>query len=490
MINHSAFLSASPFSHIQIMAEEKTQLIRGLTLIDTISLVVGTIIGTGIFLKTAIMSQNVGTPGLVLAAWVAAGVLSLAGALTYAELGVLLPKAGGEYVYLRKAYGDAPAFFYGWMRFVIGSPGSIASLAAGFAIFFTSFFNMSEPWVTREINLFGNSMPWKFGPAQIVAVVITLIFAAINCAGVAFGGRVQSVLTFAKVLGISAIVIGVFLFTPSVEWGVVPAELRTMNLTGVQAFGAAMLAALWAYDGWNNMPMAAGEVKNPGRNIPIALVGGMIIILIIYCTTNLAYFHALPVDEIAASTSAKPVATRAVETFLGPIGAKFVTVAIMLSILGALNGSTLTGARVPYAMARDGLFFPRMANLNARARVPAFSLFVQGVIASILALLGTFDQLTNYVVFASWIFYGLTTAAVFVLRRKMPDAARPYRTLGYPIMPVVFVLVAVWLIINTLQTNPVEAGAGLLLIALGLPFYLYYRRSAKPIAIAEAESGD
>lgn len=463
------------------MAEEKHQLIRGLTLIDTISLVVGTIIGTGIFLKTAVMSQNVGTPGLVLAAWVAAGVLSLAGALTYAELGVLLPKAGGEYVYLRKAYGDAPAFLYGWMRFVVGSPGSIASLGAGFAIFFTSFFGISEPWVTTEVNVFGAVMPWRFGPAQIVAMGAILTFASINCIGVAFGGRVQSVLTFAKVLGISIIVVGVFLFTPSVGWGVVPTELRTANLTGVQAFGAAMLAALWAYDGWNNMPMAAGEVRNPGRNVPIALIGGMIVILLIYCATNYAYFHALPIDEIAASTAAKPVATRAVETFLGEGGAKFVTVAIMISILGALNGSTLTGARVPYAMAHDGMFFKRMSELNARARVPAFSLMVQGVIASLLALLGTFDQLTNYVVFASWIFYGMTTAAVFLLRRKMPDAARPYRTLGYPVMPVVFVLVALWLIINTLQTNPVEAGAGLLLIALGVPLYLYYRRSAKPM---------
>lgn len=470
--------------------DDKRQLIRGLTLLDTISLVVGTIIGTGIFLKTAVMAQNVGTPGLVLVAWVAAGVLSLAGALTYAELGVLLPRAGGEYVYLRASYGDAPAFLYGWMRFVVASPGSIASLAAGFAIFFTSFFGISEPWVTTEVGIFGQRMPWRFGWAQVVAVAVILLFAAINCAGVVFGGRVQSALTLAKVLGISMIVGGVFLFTPSVEWGVLPPELRTANLTGVQAFGAAMLAALWAYDGWNNMPMAAGEVQRPGRNIPIALIAGMILILIIYCATNLAYFHALPITEIVSSTSAQPVATRAVETFLGPLGAKFVTVAIMISILGALNGSTLTSARVPYAMARDGLFFARIGELNAHARVPAFSLIIQGLLASVLALLGTFDQLTNYVVFASWIFYGMTTAAVFRLRRKMPDAERPYRTLGYPVIPVIFVLVAIWLLVNTLQTNPVEAGAGLLLIALGLPLYFYYRRSARAVRIAEAESGD
>ncbi len=461
------------------MSQDKNQLIRGLTLVDTTSLVVGTIIGTGIFLKTAVMSQNVGTPGMVLAAWVAAGVLSLAGALTYAELGALLPKAGGEYVYLRTAYGDAPAFFYGWMRFVVGSAGSIASLAAGFAIFFTSFFGLSEPWVSRELHILGRSMPWHFGPAQIVAVGVILLFSGINCARVALGGRVQSVLTFAKVLGMSAIVIGVFLFTPGVAWESLPSAIRTPNLTGVQAFGAAMLAALWAYDGWNNMPMAAGEVQNPQRNVPIALIGGMIVVLLIYCATNLAYFHALPIGEIASSTSASPVATKAVETFLGPIGAKFVTIAITVSIIGALNGSILTGARVPFAMARDGLFFKSIGNLSEGSRVPVLSLVIQAIWASVLALLGTFDQLTNYVIFASWIFYGMTTTAVFVLRRKMRDVDRPYKTLGYPVMPVVFVLVAIWLLINTLQTNPVEAAAGLFLIGLGLPLYLYYRRSGR-----------
>lgn len=452
-----------------------TQLVRGLTLTDTTSLVVGTIIGTGLFLKTAIMSQNVGTPQLVLLAWVAAGVMSLAGALTYAELGVLLPRAGGEYVYLRRAYGNAPAFLYGWMRFVVGSTGSIASLAAGFAIFFTSVFGWSAPWVTKELSAFGQDLTWRFGPAQIIAVGIILVFSAINCVGVVFGGRVQSALTVAKVTGISAIVIGVFLFTTSVEWGALPGEMRTANLTSIQAFGAAMLAALWAYDGWNNMPMAAGEVQNPGRNVPIALIGGMIIILIIYCTTNLAYFHALPITEIAASNASKPVATKAVETFLGPIGAKFVTIAIMVSITGALNGSILTGARVPFAMARDGLFFSSLGSLNQKSHVPVISIVIQAVIASALAILGTFDQLTNYVVFASWIFYGLTTAAVFVLRRKMPTAPRPYRTLGYPVMPVVFVCVAIWLIVNTLQTNPVESAAGIVLIAIGLPLYFFFR---------------
>jgi len=461
------------------MTQEKPQLIRGLNLPDTISLVVGTIIGTGIFLKTSVMAQNVGTPGLVLGAWLAAGVLSLAGALTYAELGVLLPRAGGEYVYLRKAYGDAPAFMYGWMRFIVASSGSIASLAVGFSIFFTSLFRINEPWTTRNVNLFGSGLEWQFGWTQIVAIAVIVAFTGINCIGVAFGGRVQSVLTLAKVLGISVIVAGVFLYSNGADWQSLGAELRTPNLTGIQAFGAAMLAALWAYDGWNNMPMAAGEVRNPHRNVPIALIGGMIIILAIYLMTNLAYFHALPIGEIAASNASDPVPTKAVRAFLGPIASNFVSIAIMISILGALNGSILTGARVPFAMARDGLFFAKLGALSRGSHVPVPSLIIQGLWAAILAMLGTFDQLTNYVIFASWIFYGMTTAAVFMLRRRMPDAPRPYRTIGYPVMPVVFVLVALWLLINTLQTNPVEAFTGLIVIALGLPLYFYFRRHSR-----------
>ena len=381
------------------------------------------------------------------------------------------------FAYLRAAYGDARAFLFGWMRFAVGSAGSIASLAAGFAIFFTSLLGLSAPWVRQTFRLFGSDLVWQFGWAQLVAVAAIVVFSAINCAGVVFGGRVQSALTVAKVTGILAIVVGVFLFAPPVtSWEALSPELRTPGLSWVQAFGAAMLAALWAYDGWNNMPMAAGEVQDPGRNVPRALIFGMLVVLVVYGSVNLAYFYALPIGEIAAANASSPVATKAVQTFLGPLSAQLVAVAIMVSIIGALNGSILSSARVPFAMARDGLFFRRLGELNAGARVPAWSIVIQAVWASVLAMLGTFDQLTNYAVFASWIFYGLTTSAVFVLRRKMPDAPRPYRTVGYPVMPLVFILVAVWLVVNTLQTNPVESAIGLLLIALGLPLYFYYRR--------------
>jgi APA family basic amino acid/polyamine antiporter len=244
-----------------------------------------------------------------------------------------------------------------------------------------------------------------------------------------------------------------------------------------------MLAALWAFDGWNNMPMAAGEVRDPGRNIPRALIMGMAIVLLVYGVVNLAYCYALPMSEIADSSStfhdtALPVASKAARTFLPRFGAQWVAIAALLSTIGALNGSILTGARIPYAMARDGLFLARFARLGEHSAVPVASILLQGFWAALLVVSATFDQLTDCVIFAGLIFYAITTAAVFVLRRKMPGAPRPYKTLGYPVVPMLFVAVAVWLLINTLRTNPKESAAGLCLIALGLPVYYWQRRNS------------
>jgi len=443
----------------------RRELVRGLGLVSTTSLVVGTIIGTGVFLKTARMAQAAGTPALVLLAWVAAGLLSLAGALSYAELGAMLPAAGGEYVYLRAAYGDLPAFLFGWMRLAVGSTGSIASFGAAFATFLSALWPLDSVWTRR-----------------FVSVGVILLFTSINCLRVTIGGRVQAVLTLAKVLAIASIAIGVFFFSPSATWEHLHAPAGVPAWCGFPAFGAAMLSALWAFDGWNNMPMAAGEVRDPGRNIPLALIGGMAIVLGVYGLLNLAYCYALPIDAIAASSStlhgtALPVASKAAQTFLPRFGAQLVAIAALLSTIGVLNGSILTGARIPYAMARDGLFFARFAQLGQRSAVPVPSIVLQGTWASVLVLSATFDQLTDCVIFAGMIFYSATTAAVLVLRKKQPDTPRPYKTLGYPAVPLLFIVVAVWLLINTLSTNPVESVAGLGLIALGLPVYYWQRRN-------------
>ncbi len=462
------------------MADAKDQLIRGLTLTDTTALVIGTVIGTGVFLKTAPMAQDTGTPMLVMAAWVAAGLLSLAGALTYAELGAMLPQAGGEYVYLRHSYGEGAAFLFGWQRFIVAGSASIASLGTGFAIFLAAFLPLNTVWAQRQFSLFGQDINWQFGAKQLVAVGVILLLSGINCLTVAFGGKVQSVLTVLKIAGILLVIGGVFFFAPEVTWSNLANPAGAPAWSGFAAFGTAMLAALWAYDGWNNMPMASGEVQNPGRNIPRALIGGMIVVMLIYCLANLAYFYALPFGEVVTSNStihreALPVAAKASQSFLGENGGRIVALAFVISAIGALNGSILSNARVPYAMARDGIFFQNMAGLSARTRVPVIAILIQGFWSCVLALSGTFDQLTDCLLFASWIFYGLVTSSVFVLRRKMPDAERPYKTLGYPLMPLIFVIVAFWLIINTLFNRPVESVAGLVLIVLGLPLYFYYR---------------
>jgi len=460
-------------------APPRAQLVRGLTLADTTALVVGTVIGTGVFIKSAIMAQDAGSPLVVLAAWVAAGFLSLAGALTYAELGAMLPEAGGEYVYLRRSYGDLAAFLYGWMRFVVAGSGSIAILAVGFATFLSAIVPMDAVWARATYTLLGSTKQWRFGVTQVVAIGAIVLFTIVNCFTVIVGGRIQTALTILKVGGIAVVIFGIAFLSPAADWAHLTSASDT-HVSGVATFGLAMLAALWAYDGWNNMPMAAGEVSDPGRNVPRALIGGMVAVMVIYCSANLAYFYALPWVDVLGSNStahpdALPIATKAAQTAFGEAGGKLMSIAFVFSALGALNGSTLTGARVPYAMARDGLFATRAGTLNPHTHVPVAALLMQAAWACVLAASGTYDQLTDYVIFASWIFYGLVTSAVIVLRVREPELPRPYRTVGYPVVPLVFVAVALWLLVNTLMNRPVESVAGLLLIALGLPVYGYFR---------------
>lgn len=471
------------------MNSHTTQLVRGLSLIDTTALVVGTVIGTGVFLKAAPMAQAVGTPALVLLAWVAAGLLSLAGALTYAELGAMLPEAGGEYVYLRKSYGEAVAFLFGWQRFIVAGSASIATLGTGLSIFLASFLPLDHVWLSHDFHLLEQTVHWQFGVKQVVAVIAIVLMTLVNCATVTAGGKVQLFLTALKVFGIACVIFGVLSASHSATWFHLAQPADQPAWCGWTLFGTAMLAALWGYDGWNNMPMAAGEVRDPGRNIPKALVLGMVVVMLLYCVLNLCYFYALPIEAVRTSNStqyreALPVASKAAETFLGDFGGRFVSIVFIISACGALNGSILSNARVPFAMARDGLFFKPLAKVSTETRVPVACLLAQGAWASVLALSGTFDQLTDCLLFASWIFYGLVTSSIFVLRRKMPDAPRPYRTWGYPIIPIVFVLVAIWLVINTLMTKRVESVAGLVLMASGLPLYAFFKWRSRQVAPA------
>jgi APA family basic amino acid/polyamine antiporter len=427
----------------------------------SIAVVVGTIIGTGVFLKAAIMSQYVGSATWVLAAWAFAGLLSLAGALTYAEIGILFPRAGGEYVYIREAYGDLPAFLYGWQRFWIANPGTIAAYAVGAATFAQPLFSLDY-----------------LGGTKGFAILLIALFSSLNCLNTAFGGRLQTVITAIKVCMIFFILVGIFFVSSDVSLSRL--TINSAVSPSISSFGMAVLAALWAYDGWNNLPMVAGEIKNPSRTIPLALGLGVLFIVIIYGLIHVSYFMSLPFSEVLSSNSNKnptalPIAAKAAQSFMGPIGAWYLGIAMIFSAMGAMNGSIMTNARVPYAMAVDGLFLKFLGKLHAKTHAPYSSIFTQAILSCVLALTGTFDQLTDYVVFASWIFYALVTSSVFKFRQSHPDLARPYKVIGYPYLPMVFLVCALLLLLNTLWTSPRESTIGVALIALGVPVYYFLK---------------
>jgi APA family basic amino acid/polyamine antiporter len=440
-----------------------TSLSRELGFKESLALVVGTIIGTGVFLKTAIMTQLVGSVEVVMLAWVVAGFLSLAGALTYAELGSLFPRAGGEYVYLKETYGSGVSFLYGWMRFWIGSPGSIAAYAVGAAAFL--------------IPVLGSEFDSK---RTILAVSFIAVFTLINCFAVHFGGSVQVFFTALKVGLIFALILGVLFFSH----GSGASFQSALKIDDVSAFGAALLAALWAFDGWNNLGMASGEVKSPQKNIPRALVLGLLLCMTVYCLVNLAYFFALPLSEVLNANSknfpqALPVATKAAQTFLGEDAVKILSVAFVISALGAMHGSILTSARVPFAMAAAKEFPKLLSYVHPKSHSPVVAVVVQGLMASGLAVSGSFDQLTDYVVFSSWVFYALNGAAVMILRSRLKNTQRNFSVPLYPVVPVIFVSLSILLLINTVMTSPRESLMGLGIIGAGVPFYwMFFRKKS------------
>lgn len=442
------------------------RLLRGLSLVDATAVVIGTIIGTGIFLKAAIMSQLLGAPWLVLSAWVVAGVLSLAGALTYAEIGCLFPKAGGEYVYLREAYGDLPAFLYGWMRFWIAGPGSVAAFAVGAATFLSGVVTIDDHDMRTTI-----------------AITLIVLFTGLNLLSVSLGGKINTIMTSIKVFLLLSVPLGALFFSTSAHSSNLLGHTETVF--SWSAFGTAIVAALWAFDGWNNLPMMAGEVHKPEENVPRALIYGTVIVLLIYGLVNFSYFFTLPIGEVATSFSksypqAAPVASKVVQSYLGPLGVTVFSLLLVVSALGAMFGAVMTHSRVPYALAKDGLFPKIVGSVSSNTHVPYVALIAEGSVASVLALSGTFDQLTDYVVFASWIFYALVAFSIFIFRKKLPKVPRAYKAVGYPIIPIIFILLAVLLVVNTLIHSPKESMMGLLMIGSGLPVYfLFFHKKGK-----------
>lgn len=454
---------------------------RGLSLVAATAIVVGGIIGTGVFLKARVMTCNVGSPGLVMLAWASAGMLSLAGALAYAELAAMMPRAGGEYVFVREAYGRRLAVVYGWTQVSITYTASQAAKGIAFAIFLNALLGGALSNTFFSATIAGRTIP--FGGVQVVALIAIATIALINCAAVSVNGTISVVLTFAKAALIVGVGAGAFLFADG-DWtnfstlgsGGACAGVADSARGGLAGFGAAMLGALWAYDGWSNMTQIAGEVRNPQRNVPLGLIGGVVVVIVLYLVVNAAYFFVLPAPAVANVASSSSVATEVARKFLGATAVSFIAATMMTSTLGSLHTGVLAGARIPYAMSRDGLFFKRLGVATARTHVPANAVIAMAIWAGVLVLSGSFDELTDSVIFASYLFYGLVTASLFILRRRVPDAERPYRAWGYPILPAIFLIVTAWLLVTTLITSPRQSLTGLGIVSLGFPLYWYFSR--------------
>jgi APA family basic amino acid/polyamine antiporter len=483
----------------------KAHLVRGLGLAAAASVIIGNVIGTGVFFKARVMTCNLGSPEWVIIAWIAAGVLSLAGALTYAELTAMKPEAGGEYVFLRDAYGKASSFLFGWMQMLIAKPGSQAAAGVAFAVGLNDFLGKRLEQTLFHTTFSGQA--FEITLIQVVAISMIVVFTALNCASVKFSGHVATFLTLVKIALIVFVGFGAFIwatgsfshFSLINDGGTCEGVAESVKYGGfgytfLGGFGAAMLGALWGYDGWNNLTFVAGEVKNPGRNIPLAIIGSTILIIFLYVFVQIGYFYVLDPTQIASISTSSSVGKAVVGSFFGGDMANFstalsvtiFTVGLMMSSLGTMHTSILSGSRVPYAMAEDGLL-PRFLSRLSSAKVPVTSLIMQGVISCILALSGSFDTLTDYVIFGSWIFYALVTSSVFYFRIKYPDAERPYRAFGYPMVPVIFLAVAGWLLVNTIMTQTRQSVIGLFLIALGLPFYYYFSRRKSAGASVESD---
>ena len=431
---------------------------RELSLLDSTMVNMGSMIGSGIFLVPATVAMYLpSAPGIVLV-WVAGGIISLFGALSIAELGAMYPHAGGQYIYLERAYGPLWGFLYGWSAFTVIMSASISAVAVGFATYLAFFLPLSALGI------------------KLVAIVSIILLTAVNTLGVRAGARIQNMLTFLKVAMLGALIVLSFVLKGD--------AMHTSLSSGAQAspqhfsgsLGLALVAILWAYDGWLEITYVAGEVKNPQRNLPRAIILSTAGVMLIYGLVNLAYVSLLPIATLSTSTF---VAADAATAMIGPFGASIAVIGVIIATLGTNNGFILTGARIYYAMASERMFFRSFADIHPRFRTPVPSLIGQGVWACLLVLSGTFDQLITYVIFASWIFYGMAAGAVIVLRNKAPHLPRAYTSWGYPFTTVIFIAFSLYLVVNTLMENPRDALIGLSIILLGVPAYAYWNRKKR-----------
>jgi len=437
------------------LASQTQKLDRVLSLLDATMINAGGIIGSGIFMVPATVALLTGSSSLIFIVWILGGIVSLFGALSVAELGAAMPQAGGQYVYLNKAYGPIWGYLYGWSAVAVINTASIAAVGVAFAEYLGFFFPVSA------LSIKG------------IAVFSIMLLTILNIVDVKSGARAQNVFTFLKIGAILGIIaLGMFMEGGS-STNIRPFFSSQSLPSLVGPLGLAMIAVLWTFDGWIFVTYVAGEVKNPGRNIPLSLIFCMIIVTSVYLLINFVFTYTLGIETMSTSSL---VASDSASVFLGEKGTALVTIIILISLMGANNGFVLTSARINYAMAKDKLFFSLAAKVHPKFKSPANALMIQCVWACLLTFTGTFNQLITYIIFASWIFYGMSAGAVIILRRKLPELERPYKTPLYPWIPIIFILFAVFLTINTVMEAPRDAAIGAGIILLGLPFYYYWNK--------------
>jgi len=462
---------------------KKTELVRGLSLTAAMMLVAGSMIGSGIFRKPSTMADQLGSPELLIFVWIAAGLITLIAVLVNAEVAGMIVATGGQYVYFRKMYGDFTAYLYGWSILSVIQTGSQAAIAFAFAEYLGYFIKYPQlPQAWQEfafyMPLVGDIHPLADFGTKAAAISVISFLTGINYVGVIFGGVVQTIATLVKITSILLLTF-LLLFVGNGSFDNLytgTALLQVSSTSFISMLGLAFAGAFWAYDAWNNITFVSGEVKNPNRNVPLALLFGTLIVIAVYVLVNIAYLYVLPIDEMAKSPL---VAASAAEKIFGSNGASLISIAVIISAFGALNGSILSTARVPFAMAKANLFFQRLKNVHPKFGTPSTSLLVQGIWSCVLVLSGSFDMITDYVIFASWLFYMLGAFGVFILRKKMPDVPRPYKVWGYPYTPAIFVVFAFLFLVNSIVTDTQNAMMGLILVLSGLPFYFFWKNKQK-----------
>jgi APA family basic amino acid/polyamine antiporter len=461
--------------------QPQTEFVRAISRLDATALVVGSMIGSGIFIVSADILRQVHAPGLLLLVWTISGIVTLMGALTYGELSAMFPSAGGQYVYLRESISPLFGYLYGWTLFTVIQTGTIAAVAVALARFTAVFVPALSPdvFLGTTINLGSGPLQVGLSPQRIFAIASVILLTWINVRGVKTAAVIQTTLTTVKVATLTGLILLGVLVGRNAEaiaanFGANFLPPGSLTLAVWPVIGAAMVGSLFSMDAWNNVGFAGSEIKNPKRDLPIAMAAGTLTVTVLYCLANVAYLATLPHDAIAAAPQDR-VGTAALQAMFGTPGLYIMAAAIMISTFGCNNGLILSGARVYYAMARDNLFFKSTGTLHPTYRTPAVALVVQAIWTSVLCLSGTYGELLNYVIFAALLFYMITAIGLFLLRAKRPTAERPVRAPGYPLLPALYVVATGALCVNLLFQQTRYAGLGLIIVALGVPVYFVWK---------------